>query len=143
MNIKPEDIAEITVVGTLNDEDVKIIKTTGGFHIAVGRRNKGNEPTTVLGGGSHKGLVVHHVQKDYPDFQQNIFKSEKKTITNIEDKTKFLSDINKNKGIELFLCKSEEGNKELVFSKYGVVLAKYEIKGNKVENTFTNKNAKK
>lgn len=143
MNIKPEDIEEITVVGSLHDEDVKIIKTTGGFHVAVGKQKKDKGSTTILGGGSHKGLVVHHVQKDYPEFQQNIFKSEQNKPTNIEDKTKFLSDINKNSGVELFLCKNTDGSDEFVFSKYGVVLAKYDIKGTNITNTFFNKNAKK
>ena len=40
MEIKPDEVEEIKVIGKLNGEDVKLIKTHGGFHVAMGKKDK-------------------------------------------------------------------------------------------------------
>jgi len=126
MNIKPDEVEEVKVIGRLNDDDVKIVKTKGGFHVAIGKKEKNSRKADALAAGSHPGIVSYQIEKMYgTGFQPAIFKSEQDALHKVEDKTENLPDMAKNAGLELYvLNKSNEYS--FVLCKHGLELAKYE-----------------
>lgn len=82
MKITPEEIDTIEEIGMLHKDPVKMIRTKGGFWIAVGRpRNKHREE--ALSAGSHPSIVKYNLSKLHPDFQPSLMKSETKMDSNI------------------------------------------------------------
>lgn len=74
MNITPNEIESIEDVGMMNGAPVKILRTKGGFHIAVGRNGKPTDE--ALAAGSHPAIVKYNLEKQYAGFQPNMMKSE-------------------------------------------------------------------
>jgi len=143
MDIKPNEVESVSVVGTLNGDDVKIIKTHGGFHLAVGKKNKKSKKSEVLAGGSHKAIVAHQIQKDYgSDYQPILSKSEHDNLGKIEDKTSYLNSDNIQDGVELYAI-TKNNKVEFVLYKRGLTLCKYgaEIKSDSLilKNKYFNK----
>lgn len=75
MNITPNEIESIEDVGMMNGAPVKILRTKGGFHIAVGR-NQGKQIDEALAAGSHPAIVKYNLEKQYAAFQPAMMKSE-------------------------------------------------------------------
>jgi hypothetical protein len=74
MQLKPNEIDSIEDAGVLNQQPVKMIRTKGGYWIAVGRP-KGKLQQEALAAGSHPAIVRYNLEKQYPDFQPSMMKS--------------------------------------------------------------------
>lgn len=76
MKITANEIAQIEEnVGTLDQSPVKMIRTKGGFWIALGKP-KGKSREEALAAGSHPAIVKYNLSKQYPQFQESLMKSE-------------------------------------------------------------------
>lgn len=126
MQIKPEEVEEVKVIGRLFGDDVKMVKTKGGFHVAMGKRERNSRKADALAAGSHAALVSYQLEKMHGhDFEPAIFKSEADQLPEVEEKTDILPTEAQNAGIELFIL-NKSNNLDFVMCKHGVELAKYE-----------------
>jgi len=126
MEIKPNEVDEVKVIGKLNGDDVKLVKTHGGFHIAMGKKDKKSNKAEALAAGSHQALVAYQIEKIHGnDFEPTIFKSEAEQLPKVEDMSSFLPDMAKNSGIEIYAL-SKFNHIDFVMCKNNVELAKYE-----------------
>jgi len=139
MNIKPEEVEEVKVVGRLHDDDVKLVKTRGGFHVLIGKKERNSRTADAIAAGSHPGIVTYQMEKMYgAEFQPAIFKSEKDALHKVEDKTEQLPDMAKNAGLELYVL-NKANTYDFVLCKHGLELAKYETEmkdGDLVVNSY-------
>lgn len=74
MQITPDEIAAVEEAGMLDQSPVKLIRTKGGFWIAVGKP-KGKMGEIALAAGSHPAIVKYNLAKQYPGFQEHMMKS--------------------------------------------------------------------
>jgi hypothetical protein len=126
MDIKPEEVEEVKIVGRLHNDDVKMVKTRGGFHILIGKKEKNSSKADALAAGSHPGIVTYQIEKMYgTQFQPAIFKSEKDSPHKVEDRTENLPEIAKNAGLELYVL-NKSNTYDFILCKHGLELAKYE-----------------
>lgn len=128
MEIKPQEVQSIQVIGKLNGQDVQLIKTHGGYNIAVGMKKRNGKKAEVLAAGSHSGLVKFHLEKEYKaDYEPALMKSEnEEECGQITDKTQSLTQEMISKGLELFTI-NKNNQMDLIVTKYGLGLLKYEI----------------
>lgn len=125
MDIRPNEVESVKVIGNLFGDDVKLIKTFGGFFIAVGKKKRSLSKTEPLAAGSHEAIVAHHISKEYgTDFKPAMLKSEQEQIGDVEDNSSYLDSESIQKGIELFTIK-KNNNYEFLIYKQGITLAKY------------------
>ena len=75
MQITANEIDSIEDVGMMNGHSVKLLRTKGGFHIAVGRQ-LGKNQDEALAAGSHPANVKYNLEKQYASFQPVMMKSE-------------------------------------------------------------------
>lgn len=75
MQITPNEIESIEDAGMMNGQAVKLLRTKGGFWIAVGTPN-GKMREEALAAGSHPAIVKYNLEKQYPGFQPMMMKSE-------------------------------------------------------------------
>ena len=125
-NIKPEEVESIKVIGELHGEDVKVIKTIGGFFCAVGRKSKSKKTVEPLAAGSHVALVAHQLDKQFKsEFRPAMFKSESEALPVVKEYTKKLPQELVDGGYELFtLTKNEKVN--FVATKRGAEVLNFE-----------------
>lgn len=126
MEIRPNEVKEVKVIGKLYGDDVKAVITDGGFHVIFGKKEKNSKKADALAAGSHLALASYQVEKRYgQDFEPAIFKSEEKQTPIVEDKTEILPDLMKNSGIEMFVL-SKFNNLDFVMVKHGIEIMKCE-----------------
>lgn len=101
MRITPDEISNIEDIGTLNKKPVKLIKLKGGFHVAIGRK-KGSINEEALGAGSHPAIVKYNLEKQYPDFEPIMMKSEGFNEPIVEKHSHFLSEELRKSGHDIF-----------------------------------------
>lgn len=102
MNITPNEIASVEEAGSLDSSPVKMIRTKGGFWIAVGKP-RGRHKEEALAAGSHPAIVKYNMEKQYPDFQPSLMKSESYNDSAVVDKhSHFLSDDLRKSGHDLY-----------------------------------------
>lgn len=102
MNITPNEIAHIEEAGSLDSSPVKMIKTKGGFWIAVAKP-RGKSKEEAVAAGSHPAIVRYNLEKQFPDFQPSLMKSESYNDATIVDKhSHFLSDELRKSGHDLY-----------------------------------------
>jgi hypothetical protein len=125
-NIKPEEVESIKVIGELHGDEVKVIKTIGGFFCAVGRKSKNKKTVEPLAAGSHVALVSHQLEKQFKnDFQPAMFKSESEVLPVVKEYTKKLPQELVDAGFELYtLTKNEKVN--FVATKQGAEVVNFE-----------------
>lgn len=125
MDIQPNEVESIKTIGNLHGDEVKMVKTHGGFHIAVGKKKRTAKKSEALAAGSHAALVAHQLQKEYgSDFEPAIFKSEHDQLEKVEEKTEYLPSEMIAKGVELFTL--SKGNKlNFVLYKHGLTIGEY------------------
>lgn len=75
MQITPNEIESIEDAGELDKNPVKMLRTKGGFWIAVGKP-KGKYKEEALAAGSHPAIVRFNLEKQYPNFLPAMMKSE-------------------------------------------------------------------
>lgn len=95
MNLQPSDIDVIESGGMLDGQEVKLLRTKGGFFMAV---HKGK----VLSGGSHPAIVKHTLTKMYPNFQPAMCKSEMFSDGIVDSYSHHLSDDLKKSGYDIY-----------------------------------------
>ena len=134
MEILPSEVESVRTIGNLHGDDVKLVKTHGGFHIAIGKKSKTSRKAEALAAGSHQGIVAHQIAKQYTeDFQPAIFKSEGEQLEKCEENTSFLPPKHVDFGLELFTL-NKGLNYDLILYKHGITLGKYEteVSGDKL-----------
>lgn len=125
MEILPEEVESVKVLGKLFDNDVKMVKTFGGFHLAVGKKHKNSSKAEAITGGSHPAIVAHQLAKQYgSDFVPALFKSEQDQLDQLEDNSQFLSSDMLKNGIELYTLHKNNEYKFVLY-KNGVTLGLY------------------
>lgn len=102
MQITPEEIDTIEEAGMLDGSPVRLIRTKGGFWICVGKP-KGKYKEEALAAGSHPAIVKYNVEKQHPNFQPALMKSENAADTSVVDKhSHFLSEELLKSGHDVF-----------------------------------------
>lgn len=125
MDVLPAEVESIKTIGNLHGDEVKLVRTFGGFHLAVGKKTKNTKKSEVLAAGSHAALVAHQLQKEYgSDFQPAIFKSEQDQLEEVETKTEYLPAQMIAKGAELFVL-SKSNKLEFILYKHGLTIGQY------------------
>jgi len=124
MDIKSEDVAEVTEVGDLNGDKVKMIKTWGGLHVLVGKKDKASKKPDALAAASHKALAIHQLEKMYGnDFKPLMMKSESAQTESVLD---FKPSRKMKKNHLEINSITKDSQVDFVISRFGIVLAKYE-----------------
>lgn len=100
MDITPNEIDSIEDAGILDSRPVKLIRTKGGFWIAVGQP-KGKIKSEALAAGSHPAIVKFNIEKQYPGFQPIMMKSEGQKEV-VEQHSHFLSDDLRKSGHDIY-----------------------------------------
>ena len=119
MQIAPNEIESIEDVGMLNGAPVKILRTKGGFHIAVGRQN-GKQIDEALAAGSHPAIVKYNLEKQYVGYQPSLMKSEGSLNPAIVTKhSHYLSEDLKKSGHDVYSVQSGQ-NIEFQITKQDV-----------------------
>jgi len=119
MKIAPNEIESIEDVGMMNGAPVKLLRTKGGFHIAVGRQN-GKQIDEALAAGSHPAIVKYNLEKQYTAFQPALMKSEVSLNPAVVTKhSHFLSDDLKKSGHDVYSVQSGT-NIEFQITKHDV-----------------------
>ena len=138
MQIKPNEVKEVKVIGRLNGDDVKAVITDGGFNVAMGKKEKNSKSADALAAGSHLALVQYQLERTYgSDFQPSMFKSESDQLADVEEKTSTLPTEAQNAGIELFIL-NKSNNLDFIMCKHGLEIAKYETEHNADELVIKN-----
>lgn len=118
--IGPDEIDKVEEAGILNKSPVKLLRTKGGFWIAVGKPNGSRDE--ALAGGSHPAIVKYNLEKLYPQFQPNLMKSEGMIEPVVEQHSHFLSEDLRKSGHDIYSVQS--GMKvEFHVNKLGVKIA--------------------
>ena len=125
MDIKPEEVKEIRVIGRLYGDDVKLVTTFGGFVVAIGRKERGSNKSEALAGGSHVALVDFQLSKRFKDsYEPVLAKSESEQLAKIEDCSNFLPQNLQDHGLGLYIL-SKSNDLTFIVDKFGVTLGEY------------------
>lgn len=120
--LDPKDIDSITTVGYLGKDEVKMLKTRGGYHIFT-------HGDKVLMGSSHRAIGLHKIGKAFPSFKNAMQKSEQEKMPAVTDLTRYLTGTSK---FEIYSMQKGE-DIEATVCKYGTevmsVLLKKESDG--------------
>jgi hypothetical protein len=112
MQIQPQEIEAIEEAGMLDQSPVKLLRTKGGFWIAIGKP-RGKFKEEALAAGSHPAIVRYNLQKQYPTFEPSMMKSELYADNAVVEKhSHFLSDELRKSGHDIF---SVQTNNEIDF----------------------------
>lgn len=141
MQLTPEEIDTIEEAGVMNGGPVRMIRTKGGFWIAIGRP-KGKFKDEAIAAGSHPAIVKYNVEKQYPDFQPAMMKSEHFSDgAHVDGHSHFLSEDLRKSGHDVY---SVQFGTHIDFhvTKHGMNVAS--IRGDLKENSlvFENVNLK-
>lgn len=101
MQITPEDIDHIDEAGSMNGSPVKLIRTKGGFWLAIGKR-KGKHSEEALAAGSHSAIVKYNLEKQFPEYQPSLMKSEGAIEPTVDKHSHFLGDDLRKSGHDIF-----------------------------------------
>jgi histone H3/H4 len=117
MDLKPNEIEEIEQIGQLNGSPVRMIRCTGGFYVVLGKP-KGKTQEEALGAASHGAIAKYNVEKQFPDFQPSMAKSESVDSPKVAGFTQLLPQDMRKGGYEMFsLSKSNEI--DYILTKHG------------------------
>lgn len=131
MQITPNEISSIEDAGMLDGNPVKLLRTKGGFFMAIARP-KGKLKEEAIAAGSHPAIVRFNIEKQYPDFQPAMMKSQSFSDSNIVDRhSHFLSDTLRKSGHDLYSI--QNGSKvDFYLTKHNMNISS--IKGNIVQD---------
>lgn len=105
MQITANDIDRVEEAGTMCGNPVKMVRTKGGFWIALGKR-KGKHLEEALAAGSHPAIVKYNLEKQYSEFQPNMMKSESAIEPVVEKHSHFLDEDLRKGGYDIFSIQS-------------------------------------
>jgi hypothetical protein len=133
MNITPAEVHSIEDMGMLDGNPVKLLRTKGGFYMAIAKP-KGKLSEEAIGAGSHPAIVKFNLGKQYPDFQPSMMKSQHYADNTVVEKhSHFLSEDLRKSGHELYSIQS--GNKvDFHLTKHNVNVTS--VKAGIVENAL-------
>lgn len=132
MQITPNEIDTVEDAGILDKSPVKLIRTKGGFWIAVGKP-KGKLQEEALAAGSHPAIVKYNLEKQYPGFQPSMMKSENfNDAVVVEKHSHFLSDILRKSGHDIYSIQSD--------SQIDFHITKHNVKVSSVTSHLEDKN---
>lgn len=101
MKINPSEIDTIEEVGLLDGSPVKLIRLKGGFHIGIASIR--GRPEEAIAAGSHPAIVKFNIEKQYPQFQPSMMKSEEfSEFSSVERHSHFLSDDLRKSGHDIY-----------------------------------------
>ena len=119
MKLQPSEIDQVEDIGMLNGHPVKLIRTRGGYHIALGRGINKNQDE-ALTAGSHSAIVKFNLEKQYPAYQPTLMKSEASlNPVNVTKHSHFLTEDFKKSGHDIYSVQSGQ-NIEFQITKYDV-----------------------
>jgi hypothetical protein len=95
LSLRPEDIDIIETGGMLDGQEVKLLRSRGGFWMAANYKG-------VLAAGSHPAIVKHQLSKMFPKFQPAMCKSEAFADALVEKHSHFLSDELRKSGHDIY-----------------------------------------
>jgi hypothetical protein len=124
MEIKPSEIDTIDSLGLLDGEDVKLLRTSGGLYIALGKL-KGKPKEEVLAAGSHPAIVRYNIEKTYKNFQPVLMKSEREEEEIVSEMSLLLPKDMIDNGYDFYVIK-KSSHIDLVLTKAQVEVLKYE-----------------
>lgn len=101
MNIKPNEVDRVEEAGTMHGSPVKLIRLKGGFWICIGRK-KGHSAEEALAAGSHPAIVKYNMEKQFPEFQPIMMKSEDNIEPIVEKHSHYLSEDLRKSGHEIY-----------------------------------------
>lgn len=133
MQITPDDIDRIEEAGTINGKAVKLVRTRGGFWMALGKR-KGSYSDEALAAGSHPAIVKYQLEKQYPEFQPVMMKSEGYIEPLVKSHSHFLSDDLRKSGHDIYSIQTGD-SVEFQITKHNSMLAT--VSGNISASTLT------
>lgn len=108
MNLTPDEIDNVEDIGILNGVPVKMVRTRGGFHLAVGRP-RGKMQEEALAAGSHPAIVKYNLERQHPDFKPAMQKSESLFgIPEVEKHSHFLPDSLRKSGHDIYSIQTGE-----------------------------------
>ena len=144
MDIKPDEIKKIKVVGDLNGDKVKMLVTKGGFHLFVGKKKASSKKTEALAASSHQAIGMHQLEKEFSDFKSIINKSEDEIQEKLNDCTEYLPNTLIKNGYELYTLK-KHNDINFIMCQHGINVMDYtgKITDNELElfkNSITNNN---
>ena len=100
MEINKDEISSVEDIGTMKGSPVKLCRTRGGWFFAA--TTKG-----MLAAGSHPAIVKYNLERQYPEFQPSMMKSEfMAENTNVEKHSHFLSDDLRKSGHDIYSVQS-------------------------------------
>jgi hypothetical protein len=119
MEIKQDEIKEVKKIGTLHGSEVKLVTLKGGFHIGMGKKEKGSKKSDILAVGSHPALVSHQISKKYKEkYEQKMQKNENEISEVVCEFSHKLSSTQKNVlGLDIYAIKKNE-NVEFKVTKH-------------------------
>lgn len=130
MQITPNEIDTIEDAGVLDGSPVKLLRTKGGFWMAVGRP-RGKFREEALAAGSHPAIVRYNLEKQHPGFQPSMMKSELLSeSTKVEKHSHFLPDALRKSGHDIYSVQSGD--------KIEFQITKQNVKIHSVDSTMEN-----
>lgn len=133
MDIKEDEIKEISKLGTLNGSEVKLITLKGGLHIGVGKSKENNKNADILAVGSHPALISYQIQKKFDkNFEETLNKNENHPsheVTEYSDNLNFKE--NEKLGLDIYAIKtSQDIDFKLTKHNFEIFSIKASIEGN-------------
>jgi hypothetical protein len=102
VNLTPNEIDTVEDAGMLDGMPVKLLRTKGGFWMAIGRP-KGKSKEEALAAGSHPAIVRYNLERAHPTFQPAMQKSELLADNaKVEKHSHFLSDTLRKSGHDIY-----------------------------------------
>jgi len=102
MQLTPNEIDSIEEAGVLDGSPVKLLRTKGGFFMAVGKP-RGKFKDEALAAGSHPAIVKYNLERAFPNFQPSMVKSELLSDNvKVEKHSHFLSDELRKSGHDVY-----------------------------------------
>jgi hypothetical protein len=108
MDINEDEVKEVSKIGTLNGDEVKIVTLKGGLHIGIGKKSENSNKAAILAVGSHPALVSYQISKKYDQkFEQIMNKNEKELLPEVSNNSNNLSSTEKNVlGLDIYTIKN-------------------------------------
>lgn len=135
MKITPGEIDKIEEVGELEGKPVKMVRTKGGFWIAIARK-KGKHEEEALAAGSHPAIVKYNLEKIY-GYQPHMMKSEGFAEPIVAKHSHYLSEDLRKSGHDIFSIQSGE-NVEFQVTKQNCMVSS--VNGTLEKNTLVIEN---
>lgn len=142
MKILPNEVESVENIGTLDGAPVHMIRCAGGFYVSMGRP-KGKKEDEALAAGSHGAIVKYNVQKNFPDFQPTLAKSEHDQ-ENVIGFSELLPKDMRDRGYDMYMLEKHE-QLQYVLAKHGTIVNSYnaQIKLESIQISKPNKPLKR